>query len=216
MGNGDDNQKSIVINFIDPLFSVVLSMSFAQIYDKDWFKNVVLIWNEPNRFQVATLILGYLTVIMSWVGYHRSIKSTPINVDTKSGRWRFGLDIALLIAYFILLVSFGDLRRELWLLVIINFLFVPWDQLKRLEVLNYNQHDTLGSSRRRGVTVFWFFIFFIVALLYEFWPPQVRYECKDWLILLVAIGGTVLYRFHKNRLWFKPLLDWLGLPKANA
>lgn len=216
MANGEDNLKSIVINFIDPLFSVVLSMSFAQIFDKEWFKDSRLILNEPTKFEVATLILGYLTVIMSWVGYHRSIKATPINVDTKSGRWRFGIDIILLIAYFVLLVSYSNFRRELWLLMFINLIFIPWDLLKRRESLNYKHPETTDSAHRRGVTVFWFIVFLLLALYYHFSPPDTPYECKDWLVLIAAIAGTVLYRFHKHSLWFRPLLDILGRPKANA
>ncbi len=210
MANGDDNQQRIVINFIDPLFSVVLSMSFAQVYaEAAWFKNFWLIWKEPHFFEVATLVLiGYLTVILSWVGYHRSIKSSPINVDAFWGRWRFGLDIVLLISYFVLLVSYVDFHRELWTLASVYFLFFVWDQMKRLETLGSGKKEAMKSAQRRGVTVLWFFLFLALALLYQFCPVE-----WPWAAFGAALLGTILYRLQKEKLWPKSLLISLAYPR---
>jgi hypothetical protein len=90
----EDNR--IAIDFIDPLFAVVLNVSFAQVYLEPWFADFRLVFQEPHKFHVATLSLGYLTVIQSWIGYHRSIRTRWINVHALEGRFRFFLDVLVL------------------------------------------------------------------------------------------------------------------------
>ena len=213
---GDDSQQRIVINFIDPLFSVVLSASFGQIYLDYWFKDFSNIWNEQTLFLVLTLMLGYLTVILSWVGYHQSIKSTPIKIETAAGRWRFGLDVVLLISYFVLLVSYGNFRRVLGIIVVIYLLFFLWDQMKRHELLDSHRRELVDSARRRGVTVFWLIVFLAITILYIVvaYRPSAPHDCRDWAFLVAAMASTILYRFHKKHLWYKPCLDILGFPNS--
>lgn len=216
MGNGNDrtdSQQRLVINFIDPLFSVVLSSSFAQIYTESWFRNFWYVWKEPHLFEVSTLLgIGYLTVILSWVGYHQSIKSHPIDPTKPGGRWRFGTDVLLLIVYFVLLVSYENFRRELWIVVAIYTMFVVWDHMKIYEVGS----DSDPLRLRRGVTVFWFLGYLLLALFYQLLPPKERYACQDWLVLIAAVAGTFLYRRHKATLWFKGFLRVLGYSLAQT
>jgi hypothetical protein len=200
---------SIVIDFIDPLFAVVLHISFVEIKDQNWFADFRLLSSDQYLFHICTLGLAYLTIITSWVGYHRSIKKVGISVRNPWGYWRFWVDITLLIAYFVLAVSFNNFRRELIVLVVVYFLFFIWDQLKKKERPEIEEERTL----RRGVTVVWLFVFLILAAFYSFRPPAIRYECKDWLILSAASLATILYRVHKERLWWKPLLLALAIPK---
>lgn len=188
-------EDRIFIDFIDPLFAVVLSVSFAQILDEAWFKNFGLIFSREYGFEVATLLLlAYGTVVLSWVGYHQSIKTAPIKATGKWGFWRFIFDVFLLIAYFILLVSFCNFRRVLWTLVAIFVLYVAWDDFKRRE---YRQSD---YPERRAVTLLWCIVFFGIAGLYTLLPflQEVRY-----LILVLAALAIYFYRRHKN--WYKEI-----------
>jgi hypothetical protein len=215
-GNGNDSQQRIVINFIDPLFSVALGGSFAQVLAEPWFKNWWTIWDQPATvFAIATLVLlGYLTVVLSWVGYHQSIRNHPIKVETAAGRLRFTLDVVLLMIYFVLLVSYDNFARELWILAAIYFVFIIWDQQKRLEAKVASAEEKKVLQLRRGVTVFWFVAYFILASLYCFCPPPARFECRDWFVLLAAFSGTFLYRFHKEHRKPEWLLLFLGNPNA--
>ena len=65
---------------------------------------------------------------------------------------------------------------------------------------------------RRGVTVFWFLVYLILALFYQLSPTQVFSERRDWLVLLGAFLGTFLYRFHKEHRGPECLLLLLGKP----
>lgn len=214
-----NHENKIAIDFIDPLFAVVLNVSFAQIYTQGWFLDVGLIFHDPNNFYVVTLILGYLTVILSWIGYHRSIKTRWISVQSVPGRWRFALDVLLLISYFVLLVSYENFRRELWLLAIIFLLFIVWDVFKCLEWPDGKESDIdkrRDSIGRRGVTVIWFLFFLLLAIFHKIHPPATLHSCEDWIILLAAILGTYLYRLHKEKLWWKGLLLRLAFSRTDV
>jgi hypothetical protein len=211
------NNDKIAIDFIDPLFAVVLHISFVQIYEQQWFWSPKMIFGEPWLFHVATLSLAYLTVILSWIGYHVSMKTRWIDVSQTSGKWRFFLDVLLLFSYFILLVSFKYLKRELWMMAFIFLMFFFWDLAKRFEWREEDKElpteDRTKSVARRGVTVFWFVAFFALALFYQLVAPTPAFPCLHWVAFFLAILFTVLYRVHKDKLWFKdPLLMKLGIP----
>jgi len=213
MAATNNEPDRIAIDFIDPLFAVVLNVSFAQILLQSWFRDLTEILRDHHvLFYVGTLALAYATVILSWIGYHRSIQTHPISVKSRAGRWRFLLDVLLLVAYFFLVVSYNNFRRELWTLVVIFFLFFGWDQFKRME---WPEEQEPGVARR-GVTVFWFLAFLLVALFYSLHPPTETHGYEDWFVLGVTIISTLLYRSHKERLWWKALLLKLGFPKGNV
>jgi hypothetical protein len=206
----NDKQNGIVIDFIDPLFAVVLHISFVEMMPTPWFSDFRLVFRDPYSFQLMTLGLAYFVIVSSWVGYHQSIKKNPIDVEKGWGQCRFGLDIVLLIAYFVLVVSYENFRRELWILVVVFLVFVLWDQSKRKEVPETSE----DSSARRGVTVLWFLVFLALALLAGLHPGAAYHDCRDRFILVGAILATGFYRWHKGRLGWKPLLLILGYPKA--
>lgn len=187
-------KENIAVDFIDPLFAVILSISLTQILDECWFKNFRLIGN--NLFEVFTLfLLGYWTVILSWVGYHQSIQSAPIRVKETAGFWRFILDIILLMAYFVLLVSFHNFARVLWTLFVAFALYIPWDECKRREYLNQD------SPERRAITLFWTLVFFLIAALYTGLSYLIQLSCLrvvQWLFLFSAFISLYLYRKHKK------------------
>ncbi len=203
-----ENENRIAIDFIDPLFAVVLNVSFAQVMQECWFRDFSQIFLAPYNFEVATLVfLGYVTVILSWVGYHRSINKAPLTVGHAPGFARFILDIALLIAYFVLLVSYKNFDRQLWTLVAIFVLFVAWDHCKRWEWLDRDK------PHRRGITVLWLMVFFLIASSYRFF--SVVGDAK-WLVLAACLAGTILYRVHKDHPWPMRALEFLGWPNRNV
>lgn len=204
----------IGVDFIDPLFAVALSLNFEELKKEPWFTDWSLIVHSPHNFVFLTLVLGWATVILSWVGYHRSIKTNPIRVRTLAGWWRFIFDVLLLIFYFVLLVSYADFKRELRVLAVVFFLFILWDIFKKVEHprTEYGADDAAWkkATRQRGVTVVWFFFFFGLAIFYGLHPPRSPYECEDWLVLVSALAGTIFYRVHKVKLWWPDVLNFLG------
>jgi hypothetical protein len=207
----DAKTDGIVIDFIDPLFAVVLHISFVErVMREPWYTNLNVIFEAPHLFQAGTLFLAYVTIVNSWIGYHQSIKKSPIDVNKNWGMFRFALDIVLLFFYAVLVTNYDHFRRELFVLVIIFFIFFLWDQAKAAET-----GTSLDSSARRGVTFVWLLVFLFFFGIYS---VVICIPCLSNLrsslgpiILVAAITSNFLYRLHKGYLKPRRLLLFLGL-----
>ena len=207
-GQSQVSDSRIGIDFIDPLFAVVISISFVEVMKQPWFEPASGSFQMRYAFDIASLGLGYLTVVLSWVGYHLSIRSKPIRVETLPGFLRFIWDVVLLACYWLLLVKFESFWFVLLMLLIVNGVFVLWDQLKWWE---YAREDTAGTRRRRGVSTFWAILFAALFLFYwllGFSGDSV--SVADWLFVAMAYLGTILYRIHKLWLYPPSVLDLLA------
>jgi len=204
-GQNNDNSKKIAIDFIDPLCAVVISISFFEVMERQWFTFSSINDLFSSAFDIFVLLLGYLTVVLSWVGYHRSIRTKRILIETRPGLLRFIFDILLLFCYWILLVKFESFGFVLLMLFVIYWVFVIWDQLKWWE---YKKSDNSESRRRRGVSTLWALVFTVVFVLYWLMP-----NACDCIFLILAFIATVLYRVHKNHLSPALILDLLAFSK---
>ena len=194
-----NTEPGFLLDFIDPLFAVVLSLSFGQILVADsWIWDLT---KGAQMFEFWVLMLGYLFVVLSWIGYHKSLRTAPLKANTLSGIFRFIVDVFLLMLFFLLLASFQDFGRVLRLIVVIFVFFVAWDVLKASE---YPPGGNVESILRRGVTVFWLVFFFII------WVARGSVAISDWFFFGLASTGTILYRVHKGKLTCRKLLQFLG------
>jgi hypothetical protein len=124
----ENPNRSIFIDFLDPLFAVAIGIGFQDgILKEEFVKDWKLPAND-DAFNLLVFILGLFFVSLSWFGYHSSIKSKPIE-----GNIRFVLDIALVVLYIVLLFKFKDFGAFLTTLATIYSLFIIWDVFKVLE-----------------------------------------------------------------------------------
>ena len=191
------------IDFIDLLFAIVVGEGFSEVMQAPWFTDPSKALDSPFYFHIGVLILGYLTVLLSWVFYHLSLKNAPA-----TGFWRFLCDIAMLGAYFLLLVKSENLALVLLLLAITFVLYYLWDQLKRREYLSRDK-----TPARRGVTVFWLPWFVGLATLVWFFGETGDISNPGWidgLFLGLAVLFVLAYRLHKMYLWLPGLLECLA------
>lgn len=197
--------KGYFVDFIDPLFAVVLHIGFTHsVMVEPWYKDSAKLFSAETIFEVLTLFLGFLVVVQSWVGYHESIKHKPIKSPA-----RFHIDIWLLTTYLLLILKFKSFGVALALLVVIFALFVWWDKFKARE---YSE-DSKGIQSRQ-VTVFWLSVFVLVFAVYlavdGFVPESIRF--LKWAFLIAAFGANLIYRGHKRGLWWPTLLAKIPAP----
>lgn len=210
MGSRRDGQegKAAGIDFLDFVFTVAFSLGLTpEILNIPHFKGVLSEeWVAQGRcpmsgewFPTLTLALGFLTLVLSWFGYHASIQRLPLRYETTSGLFRFLLDVLLVALYAVIMLQFRRFDVVLALLVVVYVLYVVWDVLKILEHRD-KSHDTsarfVARHRRELVTVFWCLVFIVLALVHRSgW-------ISEWLVLCLAILSTALYRVNKNhRIW---------------
>lgn len=184
-----DEKKPFGIDFIDPLFAVAISIGFTEgIMKEQWFRD----WYMPkgdDTFNLFVFGLGFLTIVLSWLGYHESIKTKPLH-----GIGRFILDVLLVMVYAVLMVKFRDLGAVLFLIAIIYLLYILWDLFKVNEYpKQYKKEEKWWKRYRRElVTVVWFFIFALIWVIYIFGALN-----RETLLIsaYVSIG---LYRVNKG------------------
>jgi len=168
------------IDFIDPLFAVAVHVGLTHgVLAESWF----IQWRWPvgsEWLHLFSWLLGFLTLLLSWVGYHESIKLKPIK-----GLWRFILDVLLVTGYAFLLIKFRNLDAVLEILIGVFILFVLWDRCK---VLEYK----VPYSRREWVTVGWTIAFAGLFL------GRLTLGLDSIITLAVMYVFTILYRVNKE------------------
>ena len=198
--NGHGTSTSVT--FIDVLFAVVMSLGLAEVMILPWFTSAS--WDKAPTivFEVLVILLGYLTLFLSWWGYHSSIHRRKIYERTWEGKTLFAVDILILVGYWLLLVRFESLLFVLCVLTTIYALYTCWDWLRS------RQESETSSERwrRRGVTVLWALVLLIILGAYALFglcgsPPAP----VEWGAVVLAHMVNFAYRWHKGH----PSPGWL-------
>jgi hypothetical protein len=211
MGSLAENggRKPAGIDFLDFIFTVAFSFGLTpEILNIRDFKGLLSEgWVAGGRlptcaelFAALTLGLGFLTLALSWFGYHASSISRPLKYETIWGMFRFLLDIVLVALYAVIMLQFRRLGVVLALLALVYGLYYVWDLLKIGEywvVYRNGEGSVLGPFRRELITLIHF------GGLLLTW----RLSCGSpgWPSLCCAIGLTISYRVTKS--W--PKFEWV-------
>ena len=208
VGVAEERDPSASLTFVDVLFAVVMSLGLAQIMTRPWFKSMPEGTPAGIIFEILVILLGYSTLLLSWWGYHRSIRRRRFTGGVV-GKTIFVVDILLLVGYWLLLVKFESFFFVLCVLLAIYLLYVCWDSLWWLKQRPEIDPD---QWRRRGVTVLWtallgvmFFTYLTLRLCGFPTTPA------DWIFVVLAHMVNILYRLNKEHLSPEPLLDLLVL-----
>src|SRR5690349_564151 len=135
MGDAAENKITITskvyIGFIDVLFGVIVGVSFTDF--RAILVPIIL------KFETFTLLLAYVTVIGSWIGYHIAIENKP-----DRSVYRFIVDLIILYLYFYLIYSVQNFNVVVMMLPVIFGFYIIWDFTRVME--DYN--DKLREYRK--------------------------------------------------------------------
>src|SRR4051812_40249420 len=125
----DERKPTFGIDFIDPLFAVAVHLGIVEsIAIRPWFKDGRFP-SDHEWFPFLVFLLGMMTLTLSWVGYHQSVNTKPLN----GGLARFAIDVMLVVVYAVLLMQIDHFEVVMVLLVFVFALFVAWDYAKNRE-----------------------------------------------------------------------------------
>jgi len=201
-------QEPTGIEFLDFVFTVAMSVGLLPeplniphlkgVLSEPWLMR----WSPPScpeAVNFCTFALGLLTLILSWFGYHASMKRRPLKDDTVCGMVRFVLDVMLVIVYAVIMLQFRYPDRVLLLLVAVYWVYFVWDMLKILEYWKDPDEQKLragGALRevyRRQLVSLYAAGYFTAVYVFSI---QTGILCIPAAIV-VAILLTVFYRVHK-------------------
>jgi hypothetical protein len=199
----DNRPETAGLDFLDFIFTIAMSVGLTpEILQVTHIKGIIseewIIqgrWPNPDEiFHLLIFSLGFLTLTLSWFGYHASIIFRPLRYDSTYGMIRFIMDVLLVVLYGVILISYKNFGVVLGLHIVVYFLFVVWDLLKIREhkaTFKAKPGNNLQRYRREWVTFISFMLFFALGVSYfwfELWP-------KVGLSLALLI--TVFYRVNK-------------------
>jgi len=186
------NQKSaeIYARITDTVFAVIMGLSFKEYH---W-----LLAPPVPSLQLAMIIFAYLVVVMSRVGYHKSVSSKPYK-----GPKRFLVDLWILYMYFVLTFAPKGKGSTPNILIIVYAQvgvfagYLAWDWIKKREYPN-------SPTSRIHITTFCLFV--TVIMLIIFYQPFLLTEerflggfLRDWLFLEYEYIIMVLFWALKLR-----------------
>lgn len=114
--------------FIDPLFAVIIAAGLSE---------TIVIWVKtrdiPELYVFLTVLTGYINILLSWFGYHKSIRKRPI-----IGVARFIITVTLLPLYLLTIIICSPDMYQYNLLVYL-FVFLLWFLWDCLKCYEYNE-----------------------------------------------------------------------------
>src|SRR5437879_3086409 len=117
--SGEGKQSADSLDFLDIVFTVMLTVGLTpEALNGDQFKGVlseplfdsILRGKQPAPLRIedwqrlSTLLVGLLTLLLSWFGLRPSLKNKQIQFDRVCGMFRFILDVGLIVLYGIILI----------------------------------------------------------------------------------------------------------------
>lgn len=183
------------------LFAVILSESFPLTV-----KVFVPLSNlfTYNGFENAlTVILVYLFIITSWIGYFNSITLNP-HTRTKLGLSRFSVDLLIIFLYYYLITLVPDQSRHrdifIYVLPLIFISFVVWNYLRYLEYKKVPRELKQAHANRKnrvGKTSTALVLFLIMSYSYAYLIPLKRLTIDGnivvWNIVFIVIAFTIVF-----------------------
>jgi hypothetical protein len=184
------------------LFAVVIGISFE--ISSDIIIPIEKI-NE-NSINAGILILGYIIIITSWIGYYLSIKKNPHK--GRLGFVRFTLDI-FTIYLFYYMVNLAKIENQeyqddvfLFLLPLTFFVYLTWDIVKYFEYKKKNQtkeekHDRLF---RIHITIDYLVGFMVLSLFYYLFIDKIGitiFILKEHVqTIFIILAGILVYKYR--------------------
>ncbi|ESQ88143.1 hypothetical protein ABAC460_15905 [Asticcacaulis sp. AC460] len=116
--------------FIDPMFAVVIATAVNETFVA-WVK----LGKIPSLFELSVVSVGYVNLLLSWFGYHKSIISRPIQ-----GGLRFFITVILLPLYMVSIILYNqDFKYVAGVYFVIFFMWTIWEICKHVEYkMNYS------------------------------------------------------------------------------
>jgi hypothetical protein len=169
---------------VDVIFAVIIGESFV---------HVTAGGITTLSVNAAVLAMSYVTVVYSWVGYHRSI------AEALERSWpRFAVDLTTLFVYWILVTFYAHFQEILWAYFALFVLYLIWGFFKGVEYV--------GEWARYIKRLWYPPAFLVLALTYPYFTarfPVAPPYSGAWEIaylVVVAILLTLYWVLEPTRL----------------
>jgi hypothetical protein len=196
-----ETQKRVsnrLVDLIDVVFGVVVAINFGMLFSSNPFgKTLTLeqVLSLPN----FSLVVAYIAIILSWVGYHQMIEYNPYILN-RWGYFRFSFDVMIVFMYTVLMYSVKETTLYLLVYPMIFLLYAIGGATRDKEYAR-KVSWSIGSIE--------YTLFFSFSLL--FWVMweflRTLYSKLDmipmaWILVIVALILNLHYRYKRAKKGF--------------
>jgi hypothetical protein len=171
----NDNIDPSKGQFIDPMFAVVIAAAVAE---------TIVVWvkgnSVPSFFQVCIVTLGYVNLLLSWFGYHKSIAKAPIK-----GSLRFITTVALLPLYLLSIILFE--KDFISIAIVYSLVFFLWSCWEYFKYIEYGDRKSFLSLQLKS-----FNLIVYVATAYLYCVNYLPISFQHYWVVINAEGLTLI------------------------
>lgn len=137
--NSDNTNLGINVDpstgqFVDPLFAIFIAAAVSDTIIP-WTDSG---WEKIHIFDICVVIVGFVNLLLSWFGYHKSVSRKPIK-----GSVRFIVTVILLPLYMLSIILYKNgFLSVMAVYALIFFLWSCWEYFRDVE---YNENSSLLS-----------------------------------------------------------------------
>ena len=189
----------------------MLAINIANFFDKNPLDSWDVILKIVN-FSNISLVVAYIAIILSWVGYHKLAERTPYRLKFKQNLFRlnlwakarFALDILIVIIYTALIYSIGNFTFFLGIFFVMFLLYFLGGTVRNKE---YGKNKAETWRFGSGLFTVLCFINLIVWVCWEkvlFSLPffnQIPMAWIAWVLLFITLFYLILYRWKPQRIF---------------
>lgn len=184
------------VRLVDIIFGVILAQGFV-IYRNSIVAPSLSVSN-------LSLLLVYATVLLSWIGYHRSVNAFPYNATSVS-KIRLLFDILILVLYSYLVLAAENISMVLLGLFLVSLLYMVTGLIRILEWKDRKvSRLRLSGLLTVGYLAEWLFS---PAGLFSSWSvPLIGEETLSWFLVVLALVLLIAYRWIRGRRGYPPIV----------
>ncbi len=188
MSNGRNFDPSTG-QFIDPMFAVIIAAAISETVVQ-W----VTTGPAPSIFEISVVSVGYVNLLLSWFGYHKSVLKKPIR-----GSLRFIITVILLPLYLLTIILFaGDFFVISATYFLIFFLWTIWEYFKGIE---HGERKGFWNLQFRTFNIIIYSSTILQMGFFYFSGFMANYVSKatlDWSCLAAVAFSIVFLRVSKS------------------
>jgi len=177
-----------LVALVDIVFGVVFGLSIPTIFGSNTTLALPNSLAEIVTPSNTALLIAYVAIILSWVGYHKAMEHYPFKIG-HGGTMRFFIDLAIVFSYAVVIYARDNLTVYLAIFPLIFFFYFIWDVVLNREYGRRVTSEWISLRYSLVLLVIWAVYYFVgmarlgpwiflaLVLLLNF---GFRYEKRTW------------------------------------
>lgn len=184
-----------LVALIDTFFGVVLGVSVTAIFGESTLLSCPP-FNDLISLPNMALIVAYMAIILSWLGYHIMIEENPFKLNLW-GYIRFFIDIFIVFRYTVLIYYRKDLALFFGTFPVIFLLYIVGGIIR-----NKEYGEKVSAPK---LSLKYFILLALISIIYYVWPlfsasrNFLNISQISWVLLAILLLLLFLYRIEREK-----------------